>query len=120
MCGTPGLSLYNTDMALTVSLNRPSVFGDAKVASGTITFDSSYPTNGEALTVATLGLSQVDIFLPTPAQDANGAVSVAYDHTNSKVKAYWVDTTTDGAELAEVANTTDLSGYSFRFVALGR
>jgi hypothetical protein len=108
-------------MALTVSLNRPTVFGDAKVASGTITFDSSYPTNGESLTAADLALSQVDVFIPAgPARDANGAVAVDYDHANSKVKAYWVDTTVDGAEQAEVVNTTNLSGYSFRFVALGR
>ena len=107
-------------MALTVSLDRPSVFGDLKVAKGTITFDSSYPTDGEALALATLGLQACDVFLPSPAQDANGAVVVAYDHTNAKVKAYWVDTTTDGAELAEVVDTTNLSGYSFRFVAFGR
>lgn len=107
-------------MALTVSLNRPSVMGDLRVASGTITFDSSYPTDGEALTAATLGLQSLSVFLPTPAQDANGAVVVGYDHTNSKVKAYWVDTTVDGAEMAEVADTTNLSGYSFRFMAFGK
>lgn len=116
-----GFLLYTCGMAVTVSLNPPTVFGDAKVASGTVTFDSSYPTGGEPLTAATLGMNSIFVFLPAgPARDADGAVTVSYDHTNSKVFAYWVDTTTDGAEMFEVTDTTNLSGYSFRFLAVGR
>ena len=107
-------------MALTVSLNRPTVFGDAKVASGTITFDSSYPTGGESLTPALLGLTSIATFVGQPAIDANGCVIPSLKRSTSVLFAYWVDTSTDGAELAEVADTTDLSGYTFDFIAFGR
>ena len=107
-------------MALTVSLNRPTVFGDAKVASGTITFDSSYPTGGESLTPALLGLTQVDTFVGQPAIDANGCVIPSLKRSTNVLFAYWVDTSVDGAEMAEVADTTNLSGYTFDFIAFGR
>ena len=42
-----------------------------------------------------------------------------WDNTNSKIKAFWVDTTTDGAPLAEVVNTTDLSAVAPYFVIVG-
>lgn len=68
----------------------------------TVAFDSSYPTGGEALTVAQLGLSTLDaVWAPN-----NGAHSFQYDAANSKLLAY---TNSDGAQ---VANTTDLSALT--------
>jgi hypothetical protein len=81
-----------------------------------ITFDSSYPTGGEALTTAQLGLEEVlAVIFPCSA-----GYSFAYDETNQKVLAYWVDTTTDGAALAQVENTTNLSAVSVWALAFGR
>lgn len=81
-----------------------------------LTFDNSYPTGGEALTAANLGLEEVlAVVFPCSA-----GYSFAYDKANAKVIAYWVDTTVDGAALAQVANTTDLSAVSVYALAFGR
>lgn len=78
-------------MALSVSEIARTVFGNKHVLIAEITFDSSYPTGGEALTAATLGLTAVEAFVPAgPAAAAAGAASavVKYDRTNSKLQAF--------------------------------
>ena len=112
-------------MALTVSrvTGADSVFGNKRIRTRTITFDSSYADNGEPLTAATLGLRTVEAVIPHgPFRKADGsdAISVSYDHTNSKLLAYWGnnDSGSDGP-LIEVADTTDLSGYSGRVTCIG-
>lgn len=98
-------------MALTVTrIYGPDSVGNRYQSVSTIAFDSSYATGGEALTVAQLGLSD-DGEVHIEVHPSAGYV-FEYDHTNNKVKAYWVDTTTDGAKMAEVASTTDLSGVT--------
>jgi hypothetical protein len=84
---------------------------------GTITFDSSYPTGGEAVTLAQLGLTRLDWL---SVETTDGYVP-AWDGSTSapKVKLFWVDTTTDGAPLAEVTATTDASAVVVRFHATG-
>ena len=84
------------------------VVGTLKVTFRTLTFDSSYPTGGEPLTAADLGLSTV-VF--ATAQNKSG-YSFEYDIANAKLLAYWVDTSTDGAAMAQVADTTDLNALS--------
>lgn len=81
-----------------------------------VTFDSSYPTNGEALTAAQLGLNKVTVVIPLPAAGYVGE----YDLTNSKLKAFYGDNNnaSDGP-LIEVPNTTDLSAVSMYLVAIG-
>ena len=50
----------------------------------------------------------------------NGLV-FEYDRANAKLKAFWVDTTVDGKEMLEVANTTDLSAWTDVYLeAFGR
>jgi hypothetical protein len=44
----------------------------------------------------------------------------AFDKTNKKVMAFWVDTSTDGAALAEVVDTTNIATAVFPFVAYMR
>jgi len=84
---------------------------------GTITFDSSYATNGEAVTLAQLGLTRLD-WLTVNTTDGHVP---AWDGSTStpKVKLFWVDTTVDGAPLAEVPSTTDVSAVVVRFHAVG-
>lgn len=72
-----------------------------------VDFDASYPTGGEALTVAELGFSvKPDVVLVFPRL---GHV-FEYDMANEKLLAYWGDNNNaaDGP-LVEVPNTTNLS-----------
>ena len=102
---------------LTVAIQKRSVFGNKRVRVVDVDFDSSYPTGGESLTAADLGLSVVDIVIPSPK---SGYV-FEYDYTNSKLKAYWADydAGADGA-LIEVGNGTDLHTVTdVRLLAMG-
>lgn len=72
-------------MALTVAVTRRNVAGHQNIVTGTIAFDSSYPTGGESLTAADLGLRTVDLML---FQQSAIGLTYSYDYTNSKVLAY--------------------------------
>lgn len=77
-----------------------------------VTFDASYPTNGEPLTAADVGLASVLSVLAPIVQGA-AVRHVTYDIANAKLLAY-----APGG--AEVANTTDLSAVTVRLVVRGR
>lgn len=96
-------------MALTISLTTSSL-GDKKGRYGTITFDDSYPTGGEAFTAADLGLTFLDHLVIT---DKGGAAVVAWISSTGKLKAY-VRTTG-----VEVANAVDLSALVISVLAIG-
>lgn len=75
----------------------------------TIALDSSYPTGGEALTAAQVGLTRIDhAILGTE----DGFV-FRWDQANSKIMAYYADydAVADGA-LIEVPDTTDISSVT--------
>jgi hypothetical protein len=95
----------------------PQARGKA-ICSIKITFDSSYPTGGEAVAVSDIDGLQGDIDYLWCVGDGAGYV-FEWDNTNSKIIVYWVDTTTDGAPLAQVVNTTDLSAVAPYFVIVG-
>ena len=76
-----------------------------------VTFDASYPTGGEALGLSAAGVadkSNARYFFQQRAPLTVG-YSFVYDRANDKLVVFWVDTTVDGAALAQVADTTDLS-----------
>lgn len=105
-------------MAASSSITWASeVPGTRREVRGTITFDSSYPTGGEAVTLAQLGLTRLDWL---SVETTDGYVP-AWDGSTSapKVKLFWVDTTVDGAPLAEVASTTNVATVVARFHATG-
>ena len=105
-------------MALTVSdVDIPQVFGSLRARLVEIDFDDSYPTGGEAIDFGNHGFETVfAVFIAS-----KGGYTFEYDETNEKVLAYWVDTTVDGAALAEVADTTDLSAVTgVKALVLGR
>lgn len=105
-------------MAASSSITWASeVPGTRREVRGTVTFDSSYPTGGEAVTLAQLGLTRLDWL----SVDTTDGYVPAWDGSTTapKIKLYWVDTTTDGAPLAEVASTTDASAVVVRFHAVG-
>lgn len=83
-----------------------------------VTFDTSYPTGGEALSSPTSSIGMTDVLAVT-ASPAAGFV-FEYIKATDKLKAYWVDTTVDGAALAEVPNGTDLHTVTTRLVVRGR
>jgi hypothetical protein len=111
-----GLSIgtdYVVDLAK--SSPQPAVLG-TKLVAAQITFDSSYPTGGEALVASDLGLDEI---LAVFAE--GGPYVVKYDKANGKLMAYWADydAGADGA-LIQVANTTDLSAAVVWVLVLGR
>ena len=122
-------------MSLTVTLTDMTVVGNKRLHTFKLAFDSSYPTGGESLTAANLGLSTVDFILIEPAS----GYLFEYDHTNSKViaryplashthtentAATYTQNATTAASTAsagsQVSNGTDLSALTdVRGFALG-
>lgn len=84
---------------------QPNTLGH-KVVFVQITFDSSYPTNGEALVASDVGLTDILCVLAEP----KGGYTFVW--AAGLIEAFWVDTTTDGAPLAEVTAATDLSAIA--------
>jgi len=76
-----------------------------------VTFDSSYPTNGEAITYASIkGLGSTLIGMWQIASNLT-TYQVFYDSTGGKLVAW--------DENSEVANTTDLSSLKVRMRFIG-
>lgn len=71
-------------MAISVSISNFDVAGNKRHHSGTVTFDSSYPTGGESFTASSFGLSSLDRLDIYPK---SGYV-FEVDYTNSKILAY--------------------------------
>jgi hypothetical protein len=80
-------------MALTISLVRgPRVVGDLLWAAADITFDSSYPTGGEPLTVADLSFDDLEPYAQMMQLicGARSGYSFSYDFANQKLKVFTV------------------------------
>ncbi len=111
-------------MALVLRINQKSDIGGPAaqggdrlaIMVGEIDFDSSYPTGGEALDLS--GWIKSLLFIQF---ESMGGYVFRYDHTNSKVMAYWGDNDNAAhAVLAEVTDTTDLSALvGVKFLAVG-
>lgn len=103
-------------MALTKSQTKEFIVGahDGKqlvIEIGTVAFDNSYPTNGEAVTFGTNMREPLGAVLAPTA----GYV-FEYDAANKKIKAFRQKdpAAAGGADIAlpEVGNTTDLSALT--------
>lgn len=77
---------------------------------GKITFSSSYTTGGESVSPGSLGLKSILLFVPS-VEGLGSGIDVHFDYTNNKAIAV--------SGSSEVANNTDLSSVSFRFLAIG-
>ena len=88
-------------MALTIGSLQNTIFGNRVVATGTIAFDSSYPTGGESLTANNVGLNTIDYI---GIQTTLGLI-FEYDYTNAKILAYLMGVTT-GASASTSAGAT--------------
>lgn len=93
-------------MALTPTVQFKTVFGNQRVVLGTLAFDASYPTGGEATTIAALG----DSFFA----DTDGVAVMIFPNTGYTFQ--WHPDTLKVRALStaatEVSNATDLSALS--------
>lgn len=110
-------------MALTISANPPELVGRERVVRATVTFDSSYPTGGEAFTAAQLGLTSLKNVYASAGlgSSTTGYVPVWNRSVSSPLLLVLMgdnDNASDGP-LIEVANTTDLSGFVCQVEAVG-
>lgn len=104
-------------MAATTIAFGPEVPGSRKESFGTITFDSSYPTGGEAFTPADFGLSRLDFLY---VSGATGYVAT-WDGSTSAPKVLLYRQTAATGALVEVPNATNLTSpqVTCRFRAVG-
>lgn len=103
-------------MALTVTIDERDVWGSHQVRWGSVQFDSSYPTGGEAVAAADFQLSELKEIVVHSADDAT--YRPVWDAANDKIKLY-VEDGTSGIE-AEAANTSDQSAVNVRFQVIGK
>lgn len=101
-----------------LSKDGPSNEGGDRVRTmvGSVAFDDSYPTNGEALDLTEWFNSVLLVVI-----ESVGGYTFQYVYADKKVKVFYddADLGADGPHI-EVANTTDLSGLTdVRFVAYG-
>jgi hypothetical protein len=83
---------------------------------------STYTTGGDALAVN--GISTIEAAIPCGAAidvATTGAIVLRYNEATGKVLAYWGEYAAGASgDLIEIANGTDLSGYSVRLLVLGK
>lgn len=108
-------------MAVSINLLTPepyAVGGGYVETLAEVTFDSSYPTGGEAVTANQFKLGTI-LHMDCQVAPATGVVA-SFDRANLKIKLFWVDTTVDGAELAEVTASDDQSAAVVPVRVIGR
>lgn len=69
-------------MALTFTETKRDVHGRSRVWQGQITFDTSYPTGGEAIAPGDFGLTRIDHVI---VESSNVARLALWDSANSKI-----------------------------------
>lgn len=103
-------------MAASVAISfGPEVPGSRKEVFGVITFDSSYATGGEAVTLAQLGVNRLDWLQVT----AGAGYLPVWDGSSTTPKVLLYRQTAATGALVEVPNTTDVSTVTVRFRATG-
>lgn len=111
-------------MALTITEKVPAIlnFG-LKVYFLNVTFDNSYPTGGESFAESDINTAVTDdcdkILFVVPNLTDTGVVP-RFNPSTKKLELYWVDTTTDGAPLAEVTAATDASTYDAEVLVIAK
>jgi hypothetical protein len=103
-------------MALTITVPDAgrTVIGNKRLTIGTIAFDSSYPTGGEAFTPEDIGLDKIDFITFT------SDVVQCYWASDLLLAYYGDNDNSADAEFVQVTNTDDISGANVKFFAIGR
>lgn len=105
-------------MAITTQVLSNEVIGRDRQGVVLVTLDNSYPTGGEAISLATVfGWSTLVAVTSCRSRTAGGYVP-QYDDAGATINMF--EAGADGAALDEVANTTDLSAQTVVITALGR
>lgn len=115
-------------MAISVSSVRTAkVPGDEVWTETDVTFDESYPTGGEVVTPAQLGLNRVTGgFCNVKTPGTAKAVNAFFDVDNLKVKLNVATVTEDeeeaitGVQVAELANEASAASTVVRVYAYGK
>lgn len=96
--------------------------GNLKAKVVDVTFDSSYPTGGESLTAADVGLTNI-IAVSGDAYALNStpttAVGVVYNYSTAKLIAMYATANASNVAFAEATSTNDLSAFTCRLVIFG-
>lgn len=104
-------------MAIAVNVDKVEECGNSYLFWGTMTWDSSYPTNGEAFAItAPVKIETIDY-----VQSNGGGYVGEWVKSTQKLKAMYGDNNNaaDGP-LIEVPNATDLSAISMPFFGAGQ
>jgi hypothetical protein len=93
-------------LSATVTLLNRRKFANAYCNVANVTFDNSYPTGGESITAAQLGLTAIDFVQASPA----GGFDFEWDYAASKLKAFkkavgTIMATLSGGDVKGSANT---------------
>lgn len=109
-------------LTLTAVANGAYVVGNKKFRTYDVTFDSSYPTGGESLTPANVGLKKIVQVIGdgtfTATEGGTTGVQVSYDYTNKKLQAFWGNAGT-ASVAPEVTGTTNLATQVGRLTFIG-
>ena len=104
-------------MAVSIVINRYWKEGKVKKRDFTVTFDSSYPTNGEVITPANLLFdARIDNIIPF---DYPQGYVPSWDQVNGKMRMFYGNYDAADGPLIEVPNTTDIQTATVRAVAEG-
>jgi hypothetical protein len=111
-------------MAVSVASSPIDFPGGIRLTGGTVSFDASYPTGGEAVTPAQWGATAVGldgrqpdfVLLQQTSPTTTGNV-YAWSKATGKIVATWTGAVVSTA-LAEVTNTTSLATVVVSFLAI--
>ncbi len=110
-------------MALTYTADPPQLVGNKRVVRGTVTFDSSYLTAGEAFTPGNVGLTALELLIVSPAL---GSATPAYvpvwnrSVSSPTIRLFEGDNNNAAdAPLIEVTSTTNVSAVVVDYEAYG-
>jgi hypothetical protein len=95
-------------MAVAVAQKKVLNLGSVKGVISTLTFDSSYPADGEVISALVFGLTEIAGFVPLMRTKG---YNFEWDEAAGKMKVF------DGS--TEVADATDLSTLVVDILALG-
>ena len=96
-------------MALILDQFKRTIFGNKRIVMCDCDFDSSYPTGGESLTAASLGIKTIELLIAEPK---SGYV-FSYDYTDAKLMVYYADYAAAAAgALIQIPDLTDLSAIT--------
>ena len=104
----------------TITPVSSTVWGNKRVTVNDVVGAASYTgSGGDSLTPAQLGLPSTVEFAQVVGKTGTGYIG-QYDHTANKLKVYQGDNANAAAAPAvEVTNATNLSGQTFRVIAVG-